>query len=81
MNGWPSASGSCPGEQLLAHAKREVADAWRSLMKREGEIRPLSRRCNTARKRGRYAADAWVADIEAIDAASLARVDVLATWT
>ena len=61
--------------ELLARA-REVDDARRSLLEREGKSsRPLDRRFNRAWKRWREAAGAVVADIEATDAALIAHVD------
>ncbi|MDE0417755.1 MAG: relaxase domain-containing protein [bacterium] len=61
--------------ELLARA-REVDDARRSLLEREGKSsRPLDRRFNRARRRWREASEAVVADIEATDAALIAHVD------
>ena len=62
-------------KELLARA-REVDDARRSLLEREGKSsRSLDRRFNRAWKRWREAAEAVVADIEATDAALIAHVD------
>ena len=61
--------------ELLRRAA-EVDDARRSLLEREGaRSRPLNRRLNRAWKRWREAAEAVVADIDAADAAMIARLD------
>ncbi len=61
--------------ELLGHALR-VDDARRALLEREGRTsRPLNRRFNKAWKRWREAAEAVVAEIDAADAALIARVD------
>ncbi len=78
----PGLEGLAEHERSVAEARElveraaEVDDARRALLEREGRAwRPLNRRFNKAWKRWREAAHAVVADIDATDAALIARVD------
>ncbi|MCY4607798.1 MAG: AAA family ATPase [bacterium] len=78
----PALEGLAEHERSVAEARELVEraagvdDARRALLEREGRTsRPLNRRFNKAWKRWREAAEAVAAEIDAMDAALIARVD------